>query len=322
MLPDEFAAKINRLATAGTPFLFIIDFDVNEPVVFSHNEIPRDIFFKTPGYSNFHNDVHPFGAFHFSFIPPTFQKYQRAFDKVKSEIQKGNTYLLNLTFQTPVETNLSLFQIFSHSKAKYKLLVGERFVVFSPEIFIEITDGKISSYPMKGTIDASLPDAENHLLNDPKETAEHNTIVDLIRNDLSMVSENVVVERFKYLDKIITHRGELLQMSSKISGELPEDYRNFLGDIILRLLPAGSVTGAPKPKTVSIIREVEDYRRGFYTGIFGYFDGRNLESAVMIRFIEKSKGQLFFKSGGGITSMSELKKEYDELIQKIYVPVG
>lgn len=322
MLPGEFAAKINRLATAGTPFLFIIDFEVNEPVVFSWDEIPTEILFKTPGFTNFQRDFQSVEKFQFSFHPPTFQEYQKAFDRVKSEIQKGNSYLLNLTFQTRVETNLSLYQIFCHSKAKYKLLVDERFVVFSPEIFIEINEGKISSYPMKGTIDASLPGAEDQLLSDPKETAEHNTIVDLIRNDLSMVSENVVVERFKYLDKIITHRGELLQMSSKISGELPPDFRSFLGDIILKLLPAGSVTGAPKPKTVSIIRNVENYQRGFYTGIFGYFDGKNLESAVMIRFIENINGQLFFKSGGGITSMSDLKKEYDELIQKIYVPVG
>jgi len=291
-------------------------------MAFNLNEIPKEILFKTPGFTNFPTNEKPFPLFNFAFDPPTFEEYEKAFNRVIAEIQKGNSYLLNLTFQTPIETNLSLFQIFCLSKAKYKLLVDERFVVFSPEIFIEIRDGKISSFPMKGTIDATVPDAANVLLNDEKETAEHNTIVDLIRNDLSMVSENVVVERFKYLDKIVTHRGELLQMSSKISGELSAGYQKNLGDLILRLLPAGSVTGAPKPKTVSIIREVENYERGFYTGIFGYFDGANLESAVMIRFIEKIDGRLFFKSGGGITSMSDVRKEYDELIQKIYVPVA
>jgi len=322
MLPGEFETKINGLATAGMPFLFIIDFDVKDVHVFALSEIPEGVLFKTPGFSNFTEDTKPFPDFIFQFNPLTFQEYEKAFLEVQREIKKGNSYLLNLTFQTPVATNLSLFQIFCHSKAKYKLLIDDRFVVFSPEIFIEIKDGKISSYPMKGTIDASLPNAANMLLSDEKETAEHNTIVDLIRNDLSMVSENVVVEKFKYLDKLVTHRGELLQMSSKISGELPADYQYHLGEIILKLLPAGSVTGAPKSKTVSIIRDVENYERGFYTGIFGYFDGENLESAVMIRFIEKIDGQLFFKSGGGITSMSIARKEYDELIQKIYVPVA
>jgi para-aminobenzoate synthetase component 1 len=86
-------------------------------------------------------------------------------------------------------------------------------------------------------------------------------------------------------------------------------------------LPAGSITGAPKAKTVEIIKQTENYTRGFYTGIFGYFDGVNLDSAVMIRFIENENGRLFFKSGGGITSMSEVQKEYEELIQKIYVPI-
>lgn len=322
MLPGEFAAKINRLASAGTPFLFIINFDVNELLVFAQPDIPKGILFKTPCYSNFQVDATPFPYFTFRFDPLTFQEYEKAFQAIQREIKNGNSYLVNLTFQTPIQTNLSLFQIFCHSRAKYRLLMNEKFVVFSPEIFIEIKDGKISSYPMKGTIDATLPDAENQLLNDEKETAEHNTIVDLIRNDLSIVSENVVVERFKYLDKLLTHRGELLQMSSKISGELPADYENHLGEIILKILPAGSVTGAPKPKTVSIIKEVENYERGFYTGIFGYFDGVNLESAVMIRFIENIDGQLFFKSGGGITSMSDARKEYDELIQKIYVPLA
>jgi len=88
------------------------------------------------------------------------------------------------------------------------------------------------------------------------------------------------------------------------------------------LLPAGSITGAPKPKTMEIIDQAEGYERGFYTGICGCFDGENLDSAVMIRFIEQEGEQLIFKSGGGITSQSDLNKEYEELIQKVYVPIS
>ena len=109
----------------------------------------------------------------------------------------------------------------ARSRAPYKLLFGDQFTVFSPEPFIRIEDGMIRSNPMKGTIDASIPDAEAKLLNDRKELFEHNTIVDLIRNDLSMISSSVKVDRFRYIEKISTNRKDLLQMSSEISGRLP-----------------------------------------------------------------------------------------------------
>jgi para-aminobenzoate synthetase component 1 len=174
---------------------------------------------------------------------------------------------------------------------------------------------------MKGTIDASIPDAERVILSDGKELAEHYTIVDLIRNDLSMVSEKVRVIRFRYIDRIRTTHKELLQVSSEIRGELPEDYGKRIGSILFRLLPAGSVSGAPKKKTVLIIREAETYERGYYTGVAGYFDGQTLDSCVMIRFIEDTPEGLVYKSGGGITVRSERKKEYQEMIDKVYVPV-
>jgi len=113
----------------------------------------------------------------------------------------------------------------------------------------------------------------------------------------------------------------LLQVSSKITGKLAPGYLSFLGDIIFMLLPAGSVTGAPKKKTVEIIRETEKYRRGFYTGVTGLFDGENLDSGVMIRFIENTNKGLVYKSGGGITMFSDCICEYNEMIDKVYVPV-
>ena len=174
---------------------------------------------------------------------------------------------------------------------------------------------------MKGTIDATLPDAEQLLMQDTKEAAEHATIVDLIRNDLSMVSEHVEVISYRYIDRLQTNKGPILQTSSEICGTLPEDYTAHLGDILFRLLPAGSITGAPKPKTVEIIAQAEDYRRGFYTGIMGHYADGQLDSAVMIRFIEQENGRLHFKAGGGITAKSRWESEYNEVIQKIYVPI-
>ena len=123
-----------------------------------------------------------------------------------------------------------------------------------------------------------------------------------------------------------TNRGTILQTSSEIQGILPDNYLENLGNIIFRLLPAGSITGAPKTKTMQIISEAETYERGFYTGVMGYFDGNNLDSAVMIRFVEQEGDRMYFKSGGGITCRSEAQSEYheseyNEVIQKIYVPI-
>ena len=209
------------------------------------------------------------------------------------------------------------------------------FVCFSPETFVRIKGGRIYSYPMKGTLDASLPNAEKQLMEDRKEAAEHATIVDLIRNDLSRVAENVRVDKYRYIDVLHTNKGDILQTSSEISGRLPEDYRQHLGEILDAQLPAGSITGAPKDKTMQIIHEAEGYDRGFYTGIMGIYDQGELNSAVMIRFVEEEaspskteKGknsevsrELYFKAGGGITSKSDCRKEYEEVIQKIYLPI-
>jgi para-aminobenzoate synthetase component 1 len=228
---------------------------------------------------------------------------------------------LNLTFPTKIECNLSLEEIFNRSEAKYKMLFKDQFVVFSPEIFIKIHDGMIFSHPMKGTIDASTPKAEERILNNSKELAEHVTIVDLIRNDLSMVAKNVSVKKFRYIEEIITHEKKLLQVSSEISGNMPENYNEKIGDIVFTLLPAGSICGAPKKKTLEIIKRAEKYNRSYYTGIFGYFDGHDLDSGVMIRFIENSLEGLIYKSGGGITVDSDVRTEYKELIDKVYVPI-
>jgi len=240
---------------------------------------------------------------------------------VVAQIRLGNSFLTNLTQPTGVQTNLSLLDLYQLGSAKYKLWLNGRFTVLSPEAFVRIQGQTISSFPMKGTIAADIPQAEAVLLNDPKEKAEHATIVDLIRNDLSRVAAEVEVKRYRYVEKLTTNKQDLLQVSSEINGRLPENYRERLGDILFSLLPAGSICGAPKEKTLEIIAHAEGYDRGFYSGVCGYYDGESLDSAVMIRFVEQTGERLVFKSGGGITSQSDMKKEYEELIQKVYVPV-
>ena len=226
-----------------------------------------------------------------------------------------------------LKTKSTLWDIFLQSKAKYKIYFQDKFVCFSPESFVNTKGRNIFSFPMKGTIDASIFQAKQKILDDQKETAEHYTIVDLIRNDLSSIAKKVKVKKFRYIDEIITNEGKLLQVSSEIAGKLPKEYKKFLGTYLKKILPAGSITGAPKEKTLEIIEKAEKcfnfasgqaYKRGYYTGIFGYFDGNNLTSAVMIRFIEKINNELYFKSGGGITYLSKAEEEYQEMIQKVY----
>jgi para-aminobenzoate synthetase component 1 len=318
----QFIDSMNGYGAAGVPFLFIIDYDLKKAEIHKLGSLPGEIKFSTPLIPGVTTRQIYTKAPSLKKQPVAFETYLRSFEKVINNIKLGNSYLVNLTFPTVVETESTLEEIFHSSVAMYKLLYYNKFVVFSPEIFVRIEGGEIKSFPMKGTIDASVPDAENAILNDEKEMAEHNTIVDLIRNDLSIFAGRVNVRRFRYIDKIATGEKVLLQVSSEIVGKLSPGYNAHLGDIIMGLLPAGSVTGAPKRETLRIIKESEIYERGWYTGVFGVFDGNSLDSAVMIRYIENDSGKLVYKSGGGITSLSDPRKEYEELISKVYVPVG
>lgn len=380
-MKQEIIDKINRLASQDEPFLFVINYQGDKAFIRQLSDInPEECLFDFEGRGNFSdemkNNSEKIAEISWQIAPPLYEDYERSFDIVKNNIMAGNSYLMNLTCKVPVNCNLSLEDIFNQAKGKYKLLLRRKrnqaedkaqqkeeeaqnkadkkeenieeisnpFVCFSPETFVRIKNGRIYSYPMKGTLDASLPDAEKQLMEDRKEAAEHATIVDLIRNDLSRVAENVRVDKYRYIDVLHTNKGDILQTSSEISGSLPEDYRQHLGEILDAQLPAGSITGAPKDKTMQIIHEAEGYDRGFYTGIMGIYDQGELNSAVMIRFIEeenspvdfeadgeknfkanegkepKESRELYFKAGGGITSKSDCRREYEEVIQKIYLP--
>ena len=388
-MKQEIIDKINRLASQDEPFLFVINYQGDKAFIRLLSDInPEECLFDFEGRGNFSHArketlkeeilkketlKEETSETTWQIEPPLYEDYERSFNIVKSNIMAGNSYLTNLTCRVPVSCNLSLEEIFHRAKGKYKLLLRRKrtqaedkahlkeenieenltpFVCFSPETFVRIKGGRIYSYPMKGTLDASLPDAEKQLMEDRKEAAEHATIVDLIRNDLSRVAENVRVDKYRYIDVLHTNKGDILQTSSEISGRLPEDYPHHLGEILDAQLPAGSITGAPKDKTMQIIQEAEGYDRGFYTGIMGIYDQGELNSAVMIRFIEEetspvdfetdgeknfkasegkgdeaSEGKrdeasrkLYFKAGGGITSKSDCRKEYVEVIQKIYLP--
>ena len=318
---DRAAAikKMDEMGQTGVPFFFFTDFLGKKAFIKRGN---ADEGFDKARFQFNKNQKHPSGS-KSSLVkyPVSANTFGNAFDQVLAEINFGNSFLVNLTFQTPIKTELSLLEIFEQSSGKYKVLFDNQFVCFSPETFVKIIDGEIYSYPMKGTIDAAVPNAEELLLNNPKELAEHVTIVDLIRNDLSFVAQNVTLTKFRFISEIKTQDKNLLQVSSEIKGELMEEYHGKIGSTIFSLLPAGSISGAPKNKTIDIIEKSELQARGFYTGVCGYFDGKNLDSGVMIRFIENVDGNLFYRSGGGITSFSDAASEYQEMMDKIYLPM-
>lgn len=313
---------MDELSLKRVPYFFVIDFLSENVEIYPENEIEKSgLIIDFQSFSTIKNVPELNKKIAWKSFPETLESFKKGFDKVQKNIRLGNSYLVNYTRKTEIETNLDLKEIFYHSDAKYKVFYKDFFVFFSPETFVKIVDNKILTYPMKGTIDASLENASEILKNDKKEKAEHYTVVDLLRNDLSMVADDVHVEQFQQIDFIKTRQKDLYAMSSEISGIVKPEFDGKIGSIMQKLLPAGSILGAPKPKTLEIILDAEGYDRGYYTGVCGWFDGKNVDSCVMIRFIEKEGDKLYFKSGGGITHMSKLEDEYQEMKNKIYVPI-
>ena len=321
---DQWAQELNRLGAKREPCFFLVDFEYQQPRIWSASAVSSDQpRFSFRGYEE--EGQPPSGM-----LPPKLfahhmseTAFQSAFKVVQEGLQRGDSFLTNLTFPIPVDLTGSLEEIYWQSEAKYRILWPGHFVCFSPETFVTVSPtGYIESRPMKGTA-FDTPKARQALLHSRKEVAEHATIVDLIRNDLSQVAKKVRVTNYRYFHKIATSRRGLVQTSSNIGGQLPENWEGKLGTTLPRLLPAGSVSGAPTPATLDIIRRAEGQPRGYYCGIGGYFDGEQLDTCVLIRLIEKREdGTYHFRSGGGITARSNWQEEYEELKAKVRIPLS
>ena len=320
----KFIDRTKRFLEKGEPFFFIVNFEKSKAHAYTYAEAhEQGILFDINGKTNIQsnkNNIQAPATPPIEVEPFPFKSYLQGFEKVVQNLKMGNSFLVNLTFPSKIISPLTLESIYWKANAPYKLLFKDKFVCFSPECFIKIKNGFVHSYPMKGTIDASLEGAPDALMNSHKEQQEHHTIVDLIRNDLSMISRDVTVKKFRYLEKIKTAKGDIWQTSSEIRGKLEDGWQKDFGPLLLKMLPAGSISGAPKPQTLKIINEAENYQRGYYTGVFGIFDGNSIDSGVAIRFIESKEDGFWYKSGGGITHQSNVKEEYIELINKIYIP--
>lgn len=309
-----------RMNNATKDYLFGIDFELQQGFFIENPKKNTEILWRVGEHSNFHTSKSDKNSY-LKANPLSFDSYLDKFTIIRNALQRGDSFLTNLTIKTHIETNCTGRDIALHCDAPYVLMLPGKFVCFSPETFVTIKRGIITSHPMKGTINADIPNAAQQLLDNPKELAEHNTIVDLLRNDLSMVASEVHLETFRYMDIIDTFAGKIIQTSSLITGKLTQHYSQNMGDTLFEILPAGSVSGAPKADTLKIIKHAEGELRGFYCGVFGYAYENMLQSAVLIRYIEENEnGECYFRSGSGVTVYSNAKEEYDECIQKIYLP--
>lgn len=319
-ISESIRQRFNAWGRERRPFVFVVPYDEALPCLAEPLDEPRDVFYAMPSHRRLPEEA-PLPEsvlWEPEFVPRPI--YEQAFEKVQYHLHRGDSYLTNLCMATPLRSNLSLEQIFLRARAPYRVLVRGRFTCFSPELFVRMEGNAVTTCPMKGTApaDGTGPEA---LLADEKERREHATVTDLLRNDLAMVGKGVRVRRYRYAQRIVTQQGDLWATSSEVEAQLPDDWRSRLGDLLAALLPAGSVTGAPKARTCRVIAEAEPRSRGYYTGIFGLFDGRRLESAVSIRFVEQvGEGRFLYRSGGGITTLSDAREEYDELCRKVYLP--
>lgn len=188
----------------------------------------------------------------------------------------------------------------------------------SPETLVKLEDGVLYTFPLAGTRPRGATEEEDKafeqsLLKDEKELAEHNMLVDLGRNDLGKVSQfgSVEVTAFHTIERY----SHVMHIGSTVRGELREDCDAL--DAIRAVLPAGTLSGAPKIRACQLIAELENNKRGIYGGAIGYIDfAGNMDTCIAIRLAYKKNGRVFIRSGAGIVADSQPEKEYEECINK------
>lgn len=260
-------------------------------------------------------------------------EYDKAFARVHEHIEIGDSYQVALTF--PLRASFS-----GAADALYSDLVGSQrpayaahlwhdtthIVSVSPERFFEISGGRIVTRPMKGTRPRGRWSAEDEslradLASSEKDRAENLMIVDLIRNDLGRIAEfgSVDVDEMFSIERYPT----VWQMTSQVSAQLRQD--TTLVDVLAALFPCGSVTGAPKPRSMEIIADIEPHARGVYCGTVGFIppgdglDGASFNVAIRTGVVDEVEGVVSYGVGGGITWSSDVDFEYEEALAKAKV---
>lgn len=253
------------------------------------------------------------------------KEYCRMVEKAKHYIREGDIFQVVLSNRLEAEVKGSLFDTYrvlrTTNPSPYMFYFSSDDIEIagaSPETLVKLDDGRLYTFPLAGTRprgktreeDEAL---EKELLADPKERSEHNMLVDLGRNDIGKISRFGTVKVEKYMS--IERFSHVMHIGSTVSGQIREDKGAL--DAVGAVLPAGTLSGAPKIRACEIINELENNKRGIYGGAIGYIDFTgNMDTCIAIRIAFKINGKVFIRSGAGIVADSVPEKEYQECINK------
>lgn len=253
------------------------------------------------------------------------EEYCRLVERTKEYIVDGDIFqaVISRQFSSPYEgslinpyrvlrtTNPSPYMVFLH-------IDGEEIMSTSPETLVRLQNGRLTTFPVAGSRPRGKTEEEdkaleNDLLSDEKELSEHNMLVDLGRNDLGRISKFDSVEVTEYM--MIHRYSKIMHICSQVEGDIKEECDGL--SAIEAVLPAGTLSGAPKIRACEIIEEMESEERGIYGGALGYLDFTgNMDTCIAIRMAVKKNGRVYVQAGGGIVADSIPEKEYEESANK------
>ncbi|WP_306480340.1 anthranilate synthase component I family protein [Mediterraneibacter sp.] len=253
------------------------------------------------------------------------KRYCEMAEKAKTYIREGEIFQIVLSNRLSAEFEGSLLNTYrvlrTMNPSPYMFYFSGTDVEVagaSPETLVKLENGILHTFPLAGTRPRGRTEAEDQrlemeLLSDEKEIAEHNMLVDLGRNDLGKISEfgSVHVEKLHSIEKF----SHVMHIGSTVSGKIREGFDGF--DAIEAVLPAGTLSGAPKIRACQLIGELESNKKGIYGGAIGYIDFTgNMDTCIAIRIAYKKNGTVFVRSGAGIVADSVPEREYEECINK------
>lgn len=260
------------------------------------------------------------------------EKYVASVKEIKEEIKRGEAFQVVLSQRFQIESKSDPYDVYRmlrlHNPSPYMYLFrfadGLSVVGSSPEALVKVTDGEVMVHPIAGTRKRSLDQGEDfrlgeELLADPKERAEHLMLVDLGRNDLGRVcdSGSVKVVEFMQLERY----SHVMHIVSTVVGRLGKNRQAI--DALYAVFPAGTLSGAPKPRAMEIIESQEPFRRGIYGGAIGYVDFTgNLDTCIAIRTAVIKDGIAYVQAGAGIVADSNPENEEEECRNKAAAVLG
>ena len=260
-------------------------------------------------------------------VTPLFSndEFSNMIGKAKHHIKEGDIFQIVLSNRLQANFEGSLFDTYrvlrTVNPSPYMFYFSGTDVEVagaSPETLVKLEDGILHTFPLAGTrprgkSEKEDKELETELLADEKELAEHNMLVDLGRNDLGKISKfgSVVVEKFHSIERY----SHVMHIGSTVRGEIRPEYDAL--NALEAVLPAGTLSGAPKIRACQLIEELENNKRGIYGGAIGYIDFTgNMDTCIAIRLAYKKNGKVFIRSGAGIVADSDPDKEYMESINK------